>query len=107
MKSKEQTVTQGVDPRVPVQVASVILSDDGTQRKVGNEDGQLAPLEVISSLVTRLLRTAQEGRLVDVKIPPEEGMGSSSAASEVVGMERGHSTREWARVCSHWRGIRQ
>ena len=79
-------------------VASVILSDDGTQRKVGNGDSQLAPLEVISSLVTRLLRTAQEGRLADVKIPPEEGMGSSSAVPAAGGTERGHSTREWARV---------
>ena len=94
VKSKERTVTPGVDPRVPVPVASVILSDDGTQRKVGNGDGQLAPLEVISSLVTRLLRTAQEGRLVDVKIPPKEGMGSSSATPAGVGMGRGHSTRE-------------
>ena len=88
-----------MDPRVPVPVASVILCDDGTQRKVGNGDSQLAPLEVISSLATRLLRTAQEGWLVDVKIPPEEGMGSSSAAPAAVGTERGHSAREWARVC--------
>ena len=64
-----------------------------------NEDSQLAPLEVISSLVTRLLRTMQEGRLVKVKIPPEEGTGSSSAVPEVGDTERGHSTREWARVC--------
>ena len=48
--------------RVPVHVASVIPSEVGIQRKVGNGDSQLAPLEVISSLVTRLLRTAQEGR---------------------------------------------
>ena len=68
-------------------VASVILSDNGT------------PLEVISSLVTRLLRTAQEGRLADVKILLEEGIGSSSAVPAVGGTERGHSTREWARVC--------
>ena len=51
-KSNERTVTPVVDPRVPVPVASVILSDEGTQRKVGNGDSQLAPLEVISSLVT-------------------------------------------------------
>ena len=51
-------MTPVVDPRVPVPVASVILSDDGTQQKVGNGDSQLAPLKVISSLVTQLLRTA-------------------------------------------------
>ena len=88
-----------VDPRVPVPVASVILSDEGTQRKVKNGDSQLAPLEVISSLVTQLLRTAQEGRLADVKIPPEERMGSSSAVLTAGGTERGHLTREWSRVC--------
>ena len=80
-------------------VASVIPSDFGTQCKVGNGDSQLVPLEVISSLVTRLLRTAQEGRLADVKVPPEEGMGSSSAAPAVGGAERGHSVMERARVC--------
>ena len=70
-----------------------------TQRKVGNGDSQLAPLEVISSLVTRLLRTAQEDRLADVKVPPEEGMGSSSAVTAVVGAEKYHSVWERARVC--------
>ena len=98
-KSKERTVTPVVDPRVPVPVASVILTDDGSQLKVGNGDSQLAPLEVISSLVTRLLQTAQEGRLADAKIPPEEGVGSSSAVLAAERTERGHSTREWVRVC--------
>ena len=65
-----------------------------TQQKVGNGDSQLAPLKVISSLVTRLLRTAQEGRLADEKVPPEEGMGSSSAVPPVTGAERGHSVME-------------
>ena len=50
----------GMDSRVPVPVVGVIPRSVETQRKVGNGDGQLAPLEVISSLVTRLLRTAQE-----------------------------------------------
>ena len=74
-----------VDLRVPVPVASVIPSDVGTQRKVGNGDSQLAPLEVISSLVTRLLRTAQEGQLADVKVPPEEGI----IISRAIGGRRG------------------
>ena len=53
----------GMDQRIPVPVASVILREG--QPKVGNGDSQLAPLEVISFLVTRPLRTAQEGRLAD------------------------------------------
>ena len=64
-----------------------------------NGDSHLAPLEVISSLVTQLLRTVQEGRLADEKVPPDEGMGSSSAGPPVTGAERGHSAMEWARVC--------
>ena len=72
-----------VDSRVLVPVVSVIPSDIGTQRKVENGDSQLAPLEIISSLVTPILRTAQEGRPADVKVPPEEGMGSSSAVLAV------------------------
>ena len=89
-----------MDSRVPVPVVSVIPSDVGTQRKVGNGDSQLAPLEVISSLVTQLfIRTAQEGRPADVNVPAEEGTGSSSAVPAVRGAERGHSVMEWARVC--------
>ena len=34
-----------------------------------------------------------------MKIPPEEGIGSSSAVPAMGGTDRGHSTREWARVC--------
>ena len=88
-----------VDSRVPVPVSSVIPSNVETQWKVGNEDSQLAPLEVISSLVTRLLQTAQEDRPSDVKVPPEMGTGSVSAVPGVRGAERGHSVTEWARVC--------
>ena len=87
------------ESRVPMPVASVISSDVETQWKVGNGDSRLAPLEVISSLVTRLLRTAHEGRLADVKVPPEEGRGSSSAVPSAGGAERGRSIVEWARVC--------
>ena len=65
-----------VDSRVPVSVASANPSDVGTQRKVGNGDSQLAPLEVISSLVTSL--------------------GSSSGVLAVRGAERGHTVMEWA-----------
>ena len=84
---------------MPVPVVGAIPRNVETQRKVGNGDGQLAPLEVISSLVTQLLRTAQEGRLVDEKVPPGGGMGSSSAVPPVTSAERSYSVREWARVC--------
>ena len=47
--------------RVPTPVVGVIPRNVETQWKVGNGDGQLAPLEAISSLVTRLLQSAQEG----------------------------------------------
>ena len=62
---------------------------------MGKGDGQLAPLEAISSLETRLLRTAQEGRLVDEKAQ----MGPLSAVSPGFCAERGHSVKEWVRVC--------
>ena len=99
--SQELMVCTGMDSRVPVPVVGVIPRNVETQRKVGNGDGQLAPLEVlwISSLVTQLLRTTQEGRLADEKVPPEGGMGSSSAVPPVTSAERGHSVREWMRVC--------
>ena len=87
------------ESRVPVYVASVIPGEVGIQWKVGNGDSQLAPLEVISSLVTRLLRAAQEGRLADVKAPLEEALGLSSAVPTVGGAERGQSVRERVRVC--------
>ena len=88
-----------MDSRVPVPVVSVISRNVEIQRKVGNGDSQLAPLEVISSLVTRLLWTAQEGRLAEVKVHPEEGMGSSSAVTVVVGVEKYHSVMERTMVC--------
>ena len=70
-----------------------------TPRKVGEGDGQLAPLEAIFSLVTQLLRTAQEGRRVDEKAPSEGELGPLSAGSPGSGAERGHSVKEWVRVC--------
>ena len=113
--SQELMVCTGIDSRVPVPVGDVSSRSvetpqkvgEGdvssrsveTPRKVGEGDGQLAPLEAISSLVTRLLRTAQEGRQADEKVPSEGGMGPSSAVSPETGAERGHSVREWARVC--------
>ena len=97
--SQELMVCPGMDSRVPVPVVGVIPRKVQTQWNVGNGDSQLAPLEVKSSLVTRLLWTAQEGRLADGKVPLEEGMGSSSAVPPVADAKRGHSVTERARVC--------
>ena len=53
----------GMYSRVPVSGVGVSSRNVETPRKVGEGDDQLAPLEAISSLVTRLLRTAQEDRV--------------------------------------------
>ena len=70
-----------MDPRVPVSGVGVGPRSVETPRKVGEEDGQLAPLQAIASLVTRLLRSAQEGQLVDEKAPSEGEPGPLSAVS--------------------------
>ena len=57
---QELMVCPVTESQVPVHVASDIPSEVGIQREVGNGDSQLAPLEALSSLVTQLLRTAQE-----------------------------------------------
>ena len=96
--SQELMVCSEMGSRAPVPVVGVSSRSIETQRKVGEGAGQLAPLEAISSLVTRLLRIAQEGRLADEIVPSEGGMGPPSAVSPGTGAERGHSVREWARV---------
>ena len=68
-----------VDSRVPVPVANVSQSEVVTHRKEGNGCSQIAPLNIISSLVARLLRTVQEGQPAEVKVPLDEDMRSSSA----------------------------
>ena len=87
--AQELMVCTGVDSRVPVPVVGVIPRNVETQRKVGDGDGQLAPLEVISSLVTRLLRTAQEGRRADENVLPEGGMALASAVPPVTSTQGG------------------
>ena len=61
---QELLVCSGTDSRDPVSVVGVGSKSAETPRKVGKGDSQLAPLEAISSLMTRLLRTAQEDRWV-------------------------------------------
>ena len=61
--------------RVPVPVIGVDPRSEETPRKVEEGDGQLASLEAISSLVTQLLRTVQEGRRMDETPLPEGESG--------------------------------
>ena len=86
---QELLVCTGMDSREPVSGVGVSLRNGETPRKVGEGDDQLAPLEALSSLETRLLRMAQEGRLVDEKAPSEGEMGSLSAVSPGTGAGRG------------------
>ena len=84
---QELPACSGMGSRVPVSVVGVDSRSAETLRKVEKGDSQLAPLEAISSLVTQLLRTAQEGRRMDGKAPSGPGT------------EGGHSVKEWVRVC--------
>ena len=59
------------------------VSGVGVSSGNGEEDGQLAPLQAISLLVTRLLRVAQESRLVEEKANLEEKMSPGSAGMPV------------------------
>ena len=70
--SQEVLADLGMDPRVPV-------SGVGVSSRNGEEDGQLAPLQAISLLVTRLLHVAQESRPVEEKAHLEEKMSLGSA----------------------------
>ena len=72
-----------VDSRIPVPVASVI--DAVAHRKGGGGGGgsQIAPLEIMSSLIARLLRTAQEDHPAEVKVPPDAGARPPSIMPEV------------------------
>ena len=97
--SQELMVCSEMDSRVPVPVVGVSSRSVENQRKVGEGAGQLTPLKAISSLVTRLLQTAQEGRLADEIVPSEGGTGPPSAVSPGTGAERGHSVMEWVKVC--------
>ena len=75
----------------------------GTPRRAGEEDGQLASLHAISSLVTRLLRSAQEGRLVE-KAPSEGEMGRLSAGLPVCFScgRQGHGVNGCSRVDTYF-----
>ena len=74
--SQEVLADLGLDSRVPV---SGVKACSGN----GDEDGQLAPLQAISLLVTKLLRMAQGGRLVEERAPLEEKMSLGSTGTPV------------------------
>ena len=78
---------------------SMLLLGEETPRKVEEGDGQLTSLEAISSLVTQLLHTVQEGRKRDETPLPEGESGPLSAVSPGPGKDIGHPVREWTRVC--------
>ena len=44
---------------------------------------QVAPLEIMSSLIARLLRAAQEDNPAEVKVPPDAGASQPSVVLEV------------------------
>ena len=76
---QELSACSGMDSHVPGTVVGVDPRSEETPRKVEEGDGQLASLETISSLVTQLLRTVQEGRRVDDTPLPEGESGPLSA----------------------------
>ena len=89
-----------MDSRVPVPMVGVDSRSEEIPRKVEEGDGQLASLEAISSLVTQLLRTVQEGRRMDETPLPEGELGPLSAMSPGPGTDIGHPVKEWARCVS-------
>ena len=85
--SQEVLTVSVMDSRVPVS-------------RVGEEDGQLAPLQAISLLVTRLLHAVQDGRPVEEKAPLEGKMSLVSAGVPVCFLcgRQGHGVNRCSRV---------
>ena len=65
MNMHELPACPRMDSRVPGTLVGVDQRSKETPRKVEEGGGKLASLETISSLITQLLRTVQEGRGVD------------------------------------------
>ena len=99
MELQDRPACSGLGSRVPLSLINMDSRSAETPRKVEKGDGQLAPLEAISSLATQLLRMAQEGRRMDGKAPSEGKLSPLSAVPPGPDTERGHSVKEWVRVC--------
>ena len=72
-----------VDSQISVPVANVIQSDTVAQRNGGARMQSGRPLEIMSSLIARLLRAAQEDHPAEVKLPPDDGARPPSAVPEL------------------------
>ena len=72
-----------VDSRIPVPVANVVQSDIVAPRGVGAGCSLDAPLEMMSSLIARLLWAAQEDNPAEVKVPLDAGARRPSVMPEV------------------------
>ena len=84
-----------------VPVASVIQSDAVAHQKGGGGgSSQIAPLDIMSSLIAQLLRTAQEDYSAEVKVPPDAGARPPSIVSEVGSVGQNQSSEgEQVMVC--------
>ena len=89
-KVQELPACSRMNSRGPVPVVDVDSRSEEIPRKVEEGDGQLISLEAISSLVTQLLRTIQEGRRMDETPLPEGELGPLSAMSPGPGTDTGH-----------------
>ena len=69
-----------VESRIPVPVASVVLSDIVGPREAGSGCNQDVPPGTMLSLIARLLRAAQEDNPAEVKVPPDTGARRPSVA---------------------------
>ena len=83
------------EPWTPVSGANVVRSDRGESQEKGSGCSRAASQVMLSSLITRLLRTAQEDNPAEVKVPQDAGtwglpvapVPETSAQSPVLGAE--------------------
>ena len=72
--SRESTLVMKDSLRVePVSVASVVQSDPMGAQEVGSVRNQDASLGILSSLIARLIRAAQEDNPAEMKVPLDAG----------------------------------
>ena len=84
------------EPRIPVFGANVVLSDRGVPQERGSVRNRDVSPGILSSLIARLMRAAQEDNPAEVKVPPDAGtwgppvapVSGTSAQSPVLGTEQ-------------------